>query len=191
MTDGPSVFSRTRWPAFEYQGTRYTMDHLGAFEFEVVDTDRATRRILVTFSDHCFTRGPQPSDDPALAYPGSDRRPGHFDFTRHRLSQALPEHIRYLGTRSVWLIEGEHYVALPGTDDLGRRITYGIVFGLDRISGRAGVHLHMRVRSAYPVDGAPPVTYGQVRFCHLVALRMKAKRPPRMTGQHRKTPRVL
>jgi len=185
----PPYFPNSRWPAFTYQGTVYDLAHLDEYEFTMVDTEGLTRRIAVTFADHCFTRPPVPGDDPALAYPGSDRRPGHFCFVRHQLSLGLTGHIERISGGQVWSVEGDNFAALPVVDQAGRLVLYGIMFSLDRVSSLP-VQLHMRVRTAYPIDDKIPATYGVVRFRHLVALRMKGKKPPRIVGAHRKRPKL-
>jgi hypothetical protein len=185
---GP-YFPNPSWPSFTYQGTTYDLKHLDEYEFTVVDTDETLRRIAVTFSDHCFTRNPLPGDDATLAYPGSNRGPGHFCVIRHQFSLGLVEHIAQAANKYVWTVAGENFAALPVVDQSGHRVLYGIMFSLERVTGLP-VNLHMRVRTAYPIDDAVPVTYGSVRFRHLVALRMKGKSPRRVMDAHRKTPKL-
>ena len=181
-------FPNSNWPSFAHQGAIYDLTHLNEYEFAVTDTDGVARRIAVTFADHCFTRPPLPGDDPTLVYPGSDRHPGHFCFIRYQLSLGLRGYIAHVIDGQVWSVEGDNFAALPVVDQSGRQVLYGIMFSLDRISGLP-VQLHMRVRTAYPIDDRVPVTYGAVRFRHLVALRMKGKKPTRITSRHRKTPK--
>ena len=88
----------------------------------------------------------------------------------------------------VWIIEGENLAAVPTIDQRGNKILYGIVFSLDRVK-KLPVELDMRVRTAFPCDEAEIVTYGNVRFSHLVALRMQGKRPNRNFDRHRPRPR--
>ena len=183
---GP-YFHKSSWPSFIYQGATYDLTHLDEYEFNVVDTDSLMRRIAVTFGDHCFTRDPMSGDDSALAYPASDRRPGYFCFERYKLSFGLVGHITSAG--QVWIVGGEHLAVVPVVDYSGKRVLYGIVFSLDRVTGLP-LHLHMRVKTAYPVDRKTLVTFGFVRFRHLVALRMKGKKPRRITDARRKTPRI-
>jgi len=64
----------------------------------------------------------------------------------------------------------------PTVDQSGKRVFYTIMFSLDRVTGLP-VQLHMRIKTAYPAEKAP-VTYGDVRFRHLVALRMRGGRVP-------------
>ncbi len=185
---GP-YFHKSSWPPFAYQGATYDLTHLDEYEFSVVDTEGLQRHIAVTFADHCFTREPVSGDDPALVYPTSDRRPGHFSFERYELTFGLVGHIAHAAAGQVWNVGGENFAAVPVVDRSSNRVLYGIVFGLDRVTGLP-VHLHMRVKTAYPVDEKTLVTFGSVRFRHLVALRMKGKRPGRITDRHRKVPRI-
>jgi hypothetical protein len=184
---GP-YFPNSSWTAFVYQGVHYSLDHLNEYEFTVVDTDKIERKIAVTFADHCFTRDPEPGDDSALVYPYSDRQPGHFCFERYQLSKRLVDHIAYAAAGKVWTVDGGNFAALPVLDQSGRTVLYGIIFGLDRVSGLP-VDLHMRVKTAYPMDD-DITTFGSVRFRHLVALRMKNKKPGRIAGERRRVPRV-
>jgi hypothetical protein len=48
----------------------------------------------------------------------------------------------------------------------------------------------MRIKSAHPRDEREIVTYGLIRFAHLVTLRMQGKSPPRIMDRHRKRPRL-
>jgi hypothetical protein len=88
----------------------------------------------------------------------------------------------------VWNIESENYAVIPTVDHQGNRILYGIIFSLDRVK-QLPVDLDMRVRSAFPCDEAEIATYGNVRFPHLVTLRMQGKRPNRKFDRNRPRPR--
>jgi len=161
---------------------------LNEYELTVVDTDDVPRLIAVTFADHCFTRVPEVGDDPALTYPASDRCPGIFCFKRYALTFGLVAHIAHAAAGHVWSVDGDSFAAVPVVDQSGKRVLYGIIFSLAPVTGLP-VHLHMRVKTAYPVDENDLVTFGKVRFRHLVALRMKGKRPGRNTSQRRKAPK--
>jgi hypothetical protein len=185
---GP-YFQKKSWPSFAYQGTTHDLRHLDEYEFTIVDTEHLERRIAVTFADHRFTRAPLRGDNPALTYPYSDRRPGYFCFDRYPLTFCLQEHINDASGGKVWNVEGQQFAAVNEVDRSGNRVTYGIIFSLDRVSGLP-VHLHMRVKTAYPITQRL-LTFGSVRFPHLVALRMKGKRPNKITSARRKVPRIL
>lgn len=181
----------------------YDLTHLDEYEFSVVDTDKVTRCIAVTFTDHCFTRDPEPRDDPFLIYPNCSRAPGHFCvvplkglppsglisydfFFRYHLSLGIRKHIDLAINGQVWNGAGENFIIISAADQNGKSVTYGVFFSLDRTKGLP-VDLHMRVRTAFPSD-TKIATFGAVRFRNLVALRMKGKRPGKVTGQHRKAP---
>jgi len=183
-------FQHASWAPFVYQGVTYDLTHLDEYEFTVKDTGDVDRRIAVTFADHCFTRKPEPGDDPALVYPGSDRRPGHFSFDRYPHTFGLVEHIAHAARGQVWSVQGDNFAVVPVVDHAGKRVLYGIVFSLDRVKGLP-VDLHMRVKTAYPATEKDIVTFGSVRFRHLVALRIAGKRPGRITDRRRKVPRVF
>jgi len=182
-------FQHASWAPFVYQGVTYGLTHLDEYDFTVKDTDDVDRRIAVTFADHCFTRKPEPDDDPALVYPASDRRPGHFSFDRYHHSSGLAGHIAQAAHGKVWTVRGDTFAVVPVVDHAGTPMLYGIVFSLDRVTGLP-VHLHMRVKTAYPCTEKDILTFGEVRFRHLVALRMKGKSPGRITTPGRKVPRV-
>jgi hypothetical protein len=183
------AYFQDTWPPFVYRGVTYGFDHLDEYQVEVTDSKQKTRRIAVTFSDHCFTREPLSSDDPALAYRYSSRRVGHFCTERYSHSLNLGGHIGYAIQRRVWHVLDGGYAIVPVVTQQGVRMLYGIVFSLDRVKGLP-VDLHMRVKTAHPRDEREIVTFGEVRFAHLVTLRMEGKSPPRITAAHRKRPRL-
>ena len=185
---GGPYFQKASWRPFSYKGVLYGLEHLDERELTVVDTGGALRRIAVTFDDHCFTRDAA-SGNSELVYPDSDRQPGHFCFERYRLSLQLPDQIVTAAQGKVWTVAGDNFAALPVVDDAGNEVVYRIVFSLDPVKGLP-VALHMRVKTAYPADATPFVTFGSVRFAHLVALRMQNKRPGRIVDQNRKRPRI-
>jgi hypothetical protein len=184
---GP-YFHKTGWSSFDFQGTTYTLDHLKEYEFSVTDSAGQHRTIAVTFRDHCFTRVQEHGDDKALIYPGSDRGPGVFCFTRYSLSLDLASHIERAAAGKVWNLASENFAAVPAVDKAGQPVLYGIIFSLDGVSGLP-VDLHMRVETAYPIDEKDLATFGHVRFPHLVALRMAGKKPKHINDYRRQKPR--
>jgi hypothetical protein len=183
---GP-YFQKQSWSSFIYRGDTYDLTHLDEYEVEVVDSQGTKQKIAVSFSDHCFTREPAAGDDATLKFPRSTRPVGHFCITRYQLSLSLRQHLTHAMRGKVWTIEGENFAAIPTIDHQGNRILYGIVFSLDRVK-KLPVDLDMRVRTAYPCDATDIVTYGNVRFAHLVTLRMQGKRPNRNFDRHRPRP---
>jgi hypothetical protein len=81
------------------------------------------------------------------------------------------------------------YAIVPTVDHNGNETLYGIVFSLDRVTGLP-VQLHMRIKSAHPRDEQDIATFGQIRFAHLLTLRMKGESPARIMNRHRKRPRL-
>ncbi len=185
-----AYFQRKSWPPFVYQGTTYDLSHLDEYQLSVRDSADIDRVIAVTFTDHCFTAKPEAGDDPELVYPGSSRQPGHFAFARYQLSLDLARLIEQATHGKVWNVKGENVAAVPTVNHAGNQILYAIVFSLDPVKGLP-VDLHMRVESAYPATEKSLVTFGSVRFHHLVALRMERKRPKQITDQRRKVPKVV
>jgi hypothetical protein len=185
---GP-YFQKRSWPAFMHQGVTYSLIHLDEHQLEVIDSQAIKRLVAVTYSDHCFTREPAATDDPALHYPDSTRRLGYFCVDRYQYSLGLAGQIVQATTRQVWTIRDDSFAILPVIDHRGVKTFYGILFSLDRVKGLP-VDLHMRIKTAYPCDENEIVTFGSVRFSHLVTLRMQGKSPKRITDRHRKRPRV-
>lgn len=187
-----AYFQKSPWTPFVHAGTTYDLSHLDEYEFSVMDADAQERRIAVTFSDHCFTRDPAPTDNPALFYPDSDRRPGAFCFTRYQHSLGLAGHIAHAVKGKVWNASGYHdtFAIVPIINQAGEQVLYAIVFSLER--GPKGLHidLHMLIRTAYPCDQKPITTFGEIAFRKLVALRMKGKSPSRIMDKLRRTPRI-
>lgn len=183
---GPYLQKRS-WPPFSYQGVVYEFTHLNEYQIEVIDSAQVQRKIAVTFSDHCFTRKPWPGDDPALLYPASTRAPGYFCAERYRRSWDLAAHIAAAVTRKVWHLGHESYAIVPTVDSQGNRALYGIVFSLDPVTGLP-IDLHMRVKSAHLRDDREIVTFGVVKFAHLVRLRMERKHPRRTMDRRRPRP---
>lgn len=117
----------------------------------------------------------------------SDRQPGYFCFDRYDHTADLRNYIARATSGTVWTVDGDSYAVVSIVDHKGTEVQYGIVFSLDRVTGLP-VQLHMRVKTAYPRTERSLVTFGSVRFRHLIAPRMKGKRPGRVTDTHRKTP---
>jgi hypothetical protein len=128
-------------------------------------------------------------DDSALVYPHSSRRVGHFCTERYQHSLDLAGYIAYAIQRRVWHVLDGGYAIVPVITQQGIKMLYGIVFSLERVKGFS-VDLHMRVKTAHPRDERDIVTFGEIRFAHLVKLRMEGKYPPRITDQHRKRPKA-
>lgn len=172
------------WPDFQIGETVYDLSHLNEFILEAEDSARTLRKILVSPSDHCFTRIRDDADTEDMLYPNCSRGyQGVFCPTRYENSKGLPERVGHAILGKVWRVDGENFAIIPNASQSG---FYGIFFSLDKLKGFE-IDLHMRIRSAYPMHESP-ITYGNVRFAHLMALRLQNKMPPRILTHHRKKP---
>lgn len=179
------------WSTFTVRGVSYAFGHLVDFEFTCKDSDGADCLVLVTFTDHVFTRDPVPGDSNADAFPNCSRTPyGLVCPVRHRMSLRLRDIIEQVAGRKVWsLYAGDRYAQVPVLDDEGAEVLYAVIFSLDPFKGTKH-HLRMLVRSAYVCDVEPPDTYGEVKFSNLVKLRMTNKHPRKVTDRGRKKPKM-
>ncbi len=184
-----SLQTMASWPPFEVDGTVYLLSHLDDIVLQVEDSEKATRGIRVSFSDHCFTRDPVDKADPAPFFPDCSRgKGGRFCVDRYTLSLDLPNLVKSLTGGVVWNTDGDHY-AVVSAQVGGVRRDYAVVFSLDPLKGFQGIHLQMRIRSAHARDGAPINTFGNVRFAHLMTLRIANRRPNKVFDNNRKRPK--
>lgn len=176
------------WSPFRDGENEYDLSHLSEFILGAPDSQGVERRILVTFGDHCFTRDPSGQDDAAPIFPGCSRADGRFCVERYGLSVGIREFLEAAVGHDVWNGDGQHYVIVSGKDHKGNKITYVVVFSLEKSKG-FGVELHMHVRSAHKREKDPIETFGSIRFAHLVKLTMEGKRPKKIFDQRRKRPK--
>lgn len=181
-----SVFQKQQWRPFTYGGETYVLSELDEFQFVVSDSQGNARRIVVTCSDHCFTRERAALDTPELIYPGSSRSPGIFDFDRYQCTQNLRAHLALASQGKVYLSREEMFVDIRDLDLHGQSADYAIFFSLDPVKGIEGIDLHLRVRTAFPIDRRTTMTFGQTRFKTLVELRMKGKYPKLNSDRRRR-----
>lgn len=183
MTDH---YFQKSWPIFQFNGVDYNFEHLQEFFLEAIDSEKNPRKILVSYTDHCFTRLREADDHIDLGFPDCSRgKNGVFCHIRYEYSLQLPSHIQAAITGNVWMAEGEHFAIIRNVDGT---VSYGIFFSLDKVKGLA-CDLHMRIRSAFPCETLP-VTHGKIRFSHLLKLRMQGKRPPKTITRHQKKPKL-
>ena len=178
------------WQSFVYQGITYDLSHLNEYCLTAQDSAGEQRVVLVTFSDHCFTRKPEVGDPAALRYQGGSRTPqGMFCFIRYGHSRSLTDHLEACKTGSVWNVGGQNLAVLPVVSQDGQPLHYAIVFNLIPLKGRKPYHLHMEVVSAYPCDASKEfVTFGDVGFKKLVSLKMERKQLRKNTSDRRRRP---
>lgn len=176
------------WPPFIVGEDSYDLSHLNEEVLEVLDSSKVRRGVLVTYSDHCFTRDPLDEEDLAPSFPNCSRSDGRFCAERYALSFDLPKIIRETAEGGVvWNTDGDHY-AVVRLNIGGESREYAVLFSLDRLKGFKNIHLHLRVRSAHPRNDDPIATFGSVRFAHLVRLRVANQRPPKLFDKKRKRP---
>lgn len=178
---------KTSWPDFFYQGRRYSLTHLDECRFSITDHKGIVREVVVTFSDHCFTRKYAAGDAAALVYHGSSRRQGYFSFDRYAHSLQLRTYIEQALNGRIWNAGGGNYSIIPTVTRGGEKLLYNIVFRLEPVTGLP-VDLHMPIRTAYLCEQGPPRTFGEVRFRHLVTLRMQKKHPKEIWNGRRRIP---
>jgi hypothetical protein len=177
------------WPPFVHDGVEYYLSHLNGVSLNATDSAGRSRRIRVTFSDHCFTRPPLGDDDPAPAYPDCSRTDGRFCTERHELSLGILAVLEYVTTRGiVWNSQSEHYVIIKNVDFRGEAVDYAIIFSISKFKGSSDYDLHMHVRTAHRRDEKPIDTFGSVRFAHLLTLAIQRKRPKKNYDRNRKRP---
>lgn len=183
-------FQTHPWPAFYVEGRLHDLSHLDEYSFELADSRGVQRHIVVTFEDHCFTRKLESQDDPGLVFPNCSRKPGAFCTERYKHSLLIREHIAKASLGEVWIADGEGFAVIPTVDGDGTRVLYCILFDLKRIQGMP-FDLRMFVRTSYPLDqGRYFATHGNIRFRHLVTLRMEGRMPPRNRDSRRKRPQI-
>lgn len=142
------------------RGTTYNLDHLDPFTFEVV-TDAKPRVVSVLFGCHCFTETLAAHHTPDLRYLHAGE-PRAFDNDRYTLSHQLPELIRTLGSRSVYLSQQANYFVLRQNPLTGFDGPYLVFFNILR-ARQKGIDVVMNVESAYMkpnmADRASPVKF--------------------------------
>ena len=191
----PFFFQRP-WPNFAHAGRSYSLAHLNEYVFEALDSEGIQRKILVTFSDHCFTKDPELGDDPRLHYPPSTRGPGHFCVDRWDLSLSLRDRIQEAAQSGVWLAQDARYGIIPTIHLHGRHHLYGILFELSKVKG-FHFKLKMDIITAYPLtrltedgESVEMATFGEIKFDRLVKLRLNNQIPVKNADRHRRKPRV-
>jgi hypothetical protein len=158
------------------RGLTYDLDHLDPFDFPL-DTGVATRIVGVRFSCHCFTEKLAAHHTADLHYfHGAETRA--FDLDRHELSKLLPNEIRNLGNRSVYLSKQEdNYFVWRQNPTAGFTGPYLIFFNVIPAK-RQRIDLLMNVESAY-MKPQMAVTASPVKFTTLVEFTCNGRPVPR------------
>ena len=174
-----------KWKTFHHGRQQYDLSHLHPFSLSVTQPgsgDKPARHydFAVRFSLHCFTKGVQAGDDPALTYK-DNREVRTFCFDRYRLSFQLPAIIRDIHQkRCLHTGHGNFFIVELTTDD-GQTVEYEIYFD---ISKRKGSVMELFIQSAYVRDPASkPYRHAPKKIGFFVIAYN------RMTGKPIKTPR--
>jgi hypothetical protein len=123
-----------------------------------------TRCIAVTFTDHCFTRDPEPGDDPLLIFIVSELLSNYWVILLRSLQPIAwyPEthcpFYRWQSLEREWRELCNHFAGGPE-----RKICEVWCFLQLGLSERTPVDLHMRIRTAFPTN-TNIATFGAVRF---------------------------
>jgi len=158
------------------QGVTYTLDHLEGFTF-TLDTEGGKRRaVIVGFSCHCFTEDIRQEHTPDYYYVhGGEKRA--FDLTRHALSKRLPEIIRALYGRTVYMSKEANYFLLRTIEATELAGPYLVFFNVRRAKQK-GVDVLMNVESAYLKPGMTDRA-SAIRFSTLIERTATGKPVPR------------
>lgn len=180
---------REVWPDFVQSGATYSFEHLREIRIDLRDSAGEQRSILVSFSDHVFTRDIHDPGEYGAVFPGCSRNPGFFCVERYSFSLHLPVVVPQICNGKVWNLTGaDRYAQIPVVTHDGAKCLYAIIFTLNRVTGLP-CDLHMQIRSAYPCLRKVPDTFGEVQFRHLVKLRIENRHPKKIYERRRKKPR--
>ena len=141
------------WKPFQHGSNEYSLGHLDSFEwhFEAPASGKRPNRLYkfhVTFSMHCFTRVPLPSEttDNSLWYSGAKER-RLFCFDRYELTHQLPEIVRDMGNRPCFVTKHDNFFTIEITLQSGLTVEYEVYFDVTKASRRGW--LNLVVQSAY------------------------------------------
>lgn len=89
----PSPYiTKSLWPDYTCGDAEYSFQHLSELTLTLQDSASVERRVIVTFSDHVFTRDPAPGDTERDAFPACSRTPyGVLCPVRYSFSSHLPQ----------------------------------------------------------------------------------------------------
>ena len=161
--------------SFLYQKIHYDLSHLDPkiLTFSVAAHKELPARqfkVLIEYSDHCFTEDEKPGHDLALYYAtefhGGKPFRRMFELKRWQLSSQLPSIIEGLlkPDRWVYFTNGKNFHIFESTTSSGDQVKYLIYF----VVKRREQGLRLVIESAYPYDpslgGTPPKIDIRVRF---------------------------
>ncbi len=107
-----------------------------------------TYKFHVSFSIHCFSRDPLPSEavDADLLYHGG-KESRVFCFDRHEYSENLPAIVKSFGDRTCWHTHHGNFFTIELLDKSGKELQYEVYFDVTRASHKGW--LHLVIQSAY------------------------------------------
>lgn len=185
-------FMKSVWPEYAHGENKFGFGHLAESYMVASDSVGVNRNIIVIYQDHVFTRDPVEGDSPSDAFPDARREPyGVFCPDRYRWSLVLPQIVSQLPGERIWnLRKDDRYAHVPVVTENGDTILYSIVFSLEAVRKNIPYEFLLRVRTAYPCTDAPPDTFGDVRFSHLLMVRAQGTHTHRNYTSHRKMPKM-
>lgn len=150
----------------KFEGIEYSMAHLEPFSFSIAH-ENFQYRVRVEFSHHCFT-------EEALDWHRPDRRydynndPRSFCKIRYGFSTRLPNIVRGLTGKTVYVGQYGNYFVMRNTDLLGNGPPYLVFMDTTRLRNRKLGDVKLYVQSAY--SKANMVAVGQpINFDLLIA----------------------
>lgn len=161
--------------AKKIRGKTYSLDHLEPFSF-TLETEAGPRVVAVRFTCHCFTEELTRDHTPDLRYTHAHETRA-FDFNRHELSKLLPQMLRELGSRSVYMSKASNFFVLRQNPTEGFAGPYLVFFNVTRSTAK-GTHVLMNVESAYMKPGMADRA-SAVRFTKLIENTAAGKQVPR------------
>jgi len=145
------------WRPFCHAGQTYDLTHLDKYVHTYVqpakgDSPERNYEVEISFSLHCFTRGPESGESKTSPYAYSDARETRiFDKRRYELSRNLKTIIEQLPMSPCFHTNYTTYFSIKNINEQGVVENYEIYFSVSKPAGRDG-KLQIFVISAYPRD---------------------------------------
>ncbi|GAC1040808.1 hypothetical protein [Rhizobium sp. No.120] len=157
-----------------FGGNTYDLGHLDPFTLDV-EHSGSNYRVHIQFGHHCFTeeRESWHLQDRKYEYGGETRS---FCVVRHKASIKLPDIIRGLVGKSVYVGKEYNYFVLRNHDLLGNAPPYAVFFSVDRSRNKKKGDVFMRVQSAYQKPNMVEIA-APIDFSYLVSSIAKGEKP--------------
>lgn len=145
------------WRPFCLAGQTYELTHLDKYVHTYVQPakgDNPERKYVVeiSFSLHCFTRGPEPGESTKTPYAYSDAKETRiFDTRRYGLSKSLKTIVEQLSMSACFHTNHSTYFSIKHINEQGVVEDYEIYFSVSKPAGRDS-KLQIFVITAYPRD---------------------------------------